>query len=395
MRSTLLLSALLACDPGGAFADPDAARPDAAPADAAPDAGQPDAAPPPGCDPAEGIEGDLDPDGPVGQIHAAVAADGDGWWFVYNRPDEGGKFDVWATRIGCDGERAVAPFLVNEQVEFNHTDPAVAVSNGRVLFAWSTDDQMAPYNLSIRTRVFDAASGDPMGPERRVEFDGNAWMVRLVSSADGFWLVGSFGVEEVNAFQVFTAPLDVDGVPLEPPTPVDQAPESQLEAAAWADAEGRLHVAWTEGPLSGGVVRLAVQEDGGWTWTPPFGEETAAGVVLGGGWVAAGSAQRGILLRNLGTGDLDTFHTAGAIDHGPGLAGEGDAAVLSWYRVIRGTRNEMYLQSVAGGAAEPLEAPPVAHYPPALAEAGPDHVLVAWSEGDGPAFRVRYRVVPR
>ncbi len=86
------------------------AGPDVAPLDAGPDGSTSDAC-------ADLLVTDtifeLDPDGPDTQIHVNAAFDGQGVWIVWNRPDGNNYFDVWAQRLGCDGEALVEPFRVN------------------------------------------------------------------------------------------------------------------------------------------------------------------------------------------------------------------------------------------------------------------------------------------
>ena len=44
------------------------------------------------------------PQGPDTQIHPSAAFDGGGVWIVYNLPDATNGFDVYLTRLHCNGD---------------------------------------------------------------------------------------------------------------------------------------------------------------------------------------------------------------------------------------------------------------------------------------------------
>ncbi len=398
--ASLVVMFCLACQVDGGSDQEDATvQQDAGPRDA--DVDSPDVArgePPdmavPTCEPAAGETFDLDPDGPDTQIHAALVPAPGGAWAVYNRPDPGGGFDVWATRVGCDGSMVVPPFQVNEDAEFNDVDPALARNGDRVLFAWATDDGMGPHNLSVRLRAFDDA-GVAVGPERRLAIDANAWMVKVAATEDGFLLVGSLGDDELNAFQLFALAIDRDGMPVGEPSRVAMAPESQSNPALVV-AEGAAVVAWTEGSQDTETVRL-----GRGTIADGFEVEEAfdapvAGASVTTDWIASTQTARGMVLaRPLAGGDPVEVGASGKIDHSPGLATGDEVTAIAWYRVIRGIRNELWYTRL-GSDRTPTQVEtdgPVAPYGVALTPLGARHFALAWSEGDSPDFRLRWRII--
>lgn len=391
MHRLVALALLVGCAPGGGGGsdpDPDVGATDVAVVDAlVADAALPDAAPEP-CVPAfVDRTRPLDEDGPDTQIHAAVWPTARGVWVVYNRPDPGGGFDVWAARVGCDGRVDIGPFQVNEDAEHNDVDPDVAVSGDRVLFAWATDDGTAPYNLSVRLRVFDT-SGEAVGDEWRRPHEGNAWMVRAAATADGFAVVGVEGDAELGVFQVFRQALDRDGVPVGEPERFEADPEGQVDPAVSPNGEV---VAWTVGAQAGGRIRVAQ----GGEVSDAF-DFVGASAALGDGWVAATDTERwGPTARRLDAAELLAIGNGMGTDHTPALATDGDTTVVAYYRVERGIRNELRYHVVGEGnrTHRIVTHGPVAPYPPAIAAIGDRRFLLAWSEGESPAFRVHYRII--
>ena len=237
----------------------------------------------------------------------------------------------------------VPPFQVNEDAEFNDVDPALARRGDRVLFAWATDDGMAPHNLSARVRAFDD-DGVPVGPERRVAIDANAWMVRVAPTDTGFLLVGSLGDAQLNAFQLFAQAIDPEGAPLGDPSGVAMAAESQSNAAL-AVVDGRAVVAWSEGHDDAETVRLGRGTLAGGFEVERAFEATVTGPALTAAWVAATDTRRGqVLARPLAGGDVVEVGASGEIDHSPGLATDQghEITAIAWYRVIRGINNELW-----------------------------------------------------
>ena len=132
---------------------------------------------------------DPDPAGPDCQIHAEAAFDGAGVWVVYNVPDAASTFDVWALKLDCAGGSAVPPFKVNT-TDFNDVDPTLAVTGGRLLAAWQSDDSSGPRNLNTYYRLFDQAGAALTPTAVRLSLskagtlmDVNAWMPKAAATA--------------------------------------------------------------------------------------------------------------------------------------------------------------------------------------------------------------------
>lgn len=399
-------------DQGLAF-DGTLAGGDLAVADAAP---EPDAAPVDmgvACAPADTTL-PIDPDGPDTQIHPAIAADGDGVWVVYNRVTPGAStFDVWATRLGCDGLPTTPPFEVSGDPVFSDVDPSVAVGPHGVLIAWTNDVSDADPNLVTRYRI--VAADGTLGPIRALEteregapFAGGQWMVQAAATADGWVLVGSRGVEARSAFQVYGQRIGPDGEPSGPTASVELDRTQQLDPDVGVAADGTLWLAWGEGTQGQGAVVAAP-----WTDQPALVTQPILAAPAGSARVAAGARtvivghverRRGtdIALRRVGgRGSLDVGE-AGAIDLAPALAMQGDAALLAWFRRIRGNQAAVWTQRVILGDeaitadGEPVQietADPAAPYPMAIAALADGRYAVAWTEGEAPSYRAMLRFI--
>ena len=401
-----------AVDPADASADADA--PDATP-DALPDA-VPDAEPEPvePCGPS-GQTWAVDAEGPAGQFHPAIAADGDGVWLTYSQVTPGlSTFDIFATRIGCDGEATVEPFEVSADPEFSDVDPSIAVGDDRILVAWTNDVSDADPNLIARYRLLDR-QGDPLGEPRALvtqragdDFVGGQWMVQVAATDDGFVIVGSRGVEVRSAFQVFVQRLDAEGDPIGPTLSPEQDMTQQLEPDVAVERDGTIRVAWGEGDQGAGRIVAGA-------WAPPFDGDLrlqqvapapAGGVRLSAGRhvLATAVVQRGGGA-DIGVYDLDgdsRIHVgeSGQIDLQPGIAQVGDVAVVAWFRRIRGNSSGLWLQTLeidgelrVRGPARAIELQDAAApYPMAITALADGRVALAWAAGESPGFRIYWRV---
>ena len=236
-----------------------------------------DATPPVECAPSD-VTLPVDPDGPDTQIHPAIAADGDGLWVVYNRVTPGeSTFDVWATRLGCDGLPTIAPFEVTADRVSNDVDPGVAVGPAGVIMAWTQNLDDATPNLVTRYRVFDH-DGTPRGPSRPLvtqrdgaDFAGGQWMPQVAATQDGFVIVGARGVDERSAFQVYGQRLDAEGSPIGEAASVERDMTQQLDPDVGIAADGTVWIAWGEGDQgSGAVVAAPWTDDAALVTQPAF-----------------------------------------------------------------------------------------------------------------------------
>ncbi len=361
--------------------------------------------------------------GPDTQIHAAAAFDGAGIWVTYNRGDvDGGSgFDVFATRIGCDGAVLVEPFPVNEAVSFNETDPAVAVSGDTVMFAWQSDNGQAPTNLSIWYRSYDIDGTPRMDADRILDLDPtgftvdpNIWMPALAGTADGFALAGAHAPEGYNVFQIWLQLLDHDGDPLEEGLHLSPDPDhSQVWPALGRSADGALVVAWERQHIEdAAVVEYAVHgAEGSLLYTPTDAGTTPALSAASAGasaWLAlsyAPAAEHSVALMSVPqSGDEVTLHILendGGLDHTAVVAERPDGHAIAWLRNLGGLKNDLYVRTFvdAGGSpswtGEPVgvNPVPVAPYPASLV-ALPGGFFVVWSDGANPAYRVKGRFIP-
>lgn len=424
MRISLLLAlTCLACDDAG-DADPIAdqglafdgsvgdARIDDATVD--PDA-MPDAAPDMGvaCA-ASDVTFPVDPEGPDTQIHPAVAADGAGVWVVYNRVTPGeSTFDVWATRIGCDGQPTHPPFEVSADPVFSDVDPTIAVGPHGVIIAWTNDVTEADPNLITRYRIIDAvgevgAIQTLVTQREGADFDGGQWMVQAAATDAGFVLVGARGVEARSAFQVYGQRLDPTGAPAGPTAAVELDMTQQLDPDVGVAADGTIWLAWGEGDQGRGAVVAAPWTDDPLLVTQPILPAPAGSARVSAGarsYVLGHVEQRGgtdIAIRRVGgTGSVEVGE-AGAIDLAPAMATQGNRGLVAWFRRIRGNRAAVWVRRLNlsddgieadGEAVNIATDDPAAPYPMALTALADGRFAMVWIEGEAPVYRAMLRFV--
>jgi len=362
--------------------------------------------------------------GPDMQIHGAAAFDGGGIWVTYNRQDvDGGSgFDVFATRIGCDGGVLVEPFLVNESVAHNETDPAVAVSDGTVMFAWQSDSGAAPTNLSVWYRTYHVDGSPRMVADARLDLDPtgftidpNAWMPTLAATNDGFALAAAAAPEGFGGFQTWLQRLDADGAPtgngihLLPDTD-----HSQVYPTIGMDHDGAVLVAWERqhvvDPTSVEYVAVAADGTVSGPWHP-MGDDEAGTPSLasasgnGFAWLSLGIPVGGtyrVGLYNAGFlragAEVQILDNDDELHHTPTIAAGPNGNGMVWFQNIAGQKNDLLFRGFtdAGGAPDWANDPlvinpvPVAPYAAALVSL-PGGFFVVWSDGDNPAFRVKGR----
>lgn len=347
-------------------------------------------------------------------IHPDVAFDGSALWITFALPDDHTQFDVWATRVGCDGTELVPPLRLNTAQDANEGDPAIAVSGDRVLVAWLSDTGQAPNNLELWARLL-ATDGTPVWAEDRrlrPHFDGqpnalNTWMPELEGEpGGGFILTGAWGVPPVPAFQAFWQRLDEDG------ELVGEAVEASRDAdhgqtepdVAVAGSGQDVLVGW----YRSGVDDADAVEYRRFDGTSPQGAPAVVSGVEGSRVSVAFGADGTPLVAASndsnpasditvvnGSGSVLTTMDSGGLDHTPTIATDGTgAAVVVFFRVVRGFANELYAQAV--DADEPTRLDDtglVAPYETTLVSVGGGLFFTVWSEGENPEFTLRGRFV--
>jgi len=373
---------------------------------------------------------DIDPQGVDTQIHGAVALDGTGLWVVYNLPDDNSYFDIYATRIGCDGETLVAPFKVNTS-DFNDIDPALAISNDRLLIVWQSDNSQFPRNLDTYYRVYNIDGTPIMDADARLVMqkngksaDFNAWMPQVAAQPnDGFAIIGSWAPDNLTVWQAFVQRIDKDGALDGDAFEVNSnALDSQVYPSLAALPAGDMHVAWTRERVEGeDIAKHALIPAGASAPTGPA-LDAIEGISTMSPSLAADPLQEGRVFMAVGAGDeshssiyiknaaeMNTssanleFGEASEYSHTPGVVVGPDGGALVWYRIISGIRNDVMTQGfeydgqdfVAHGSAVQVnnEGEFGAPYAPAIAHVKDNIYFIVWSQGVSPAFRLKGRFV--
>ena len=273
-------------------------------------------------------------------------------------------------------------------------DPVLAFAGDRTLVAWTGS---SPRGLDIRTRVLTRSGEAVTAPtvfsaDRAGEpVTGNATLPAVAGAGDRFVLAGSWGHDEAPCFQGFVVELGLDGTPLSDArdleldpdrgqTLVDLALDGDDPEAVWQEdgVDTVNPAAWSGGPGEQAVLlaepgarpTVAVGAEGTWwAW------DDNAGIV----WLRSPSGESTAL--DLGPG----FH------HSPQLATTGDAVVVLSMEMASGIYNRLRLSRITQtGAVQ--DVPLSATAAPSVYEASvvlvdEEHAVVAWQEGDNPAFR--------
>lgn len=345
---------------------------------------------------------DVDPEGPDTQIHAYGVVAKDGVWIAYDRPKANGGFDVYVTKLGCDGKALVAPVRVSES-EDNELDPAIVWDGEKLLVAWSADMSGKTPNLEIRLRTL-SATGEPLGPvtsyapqRKGAPLVGNVWMPALAKAPSGYALVGTWGHDDAPGFQAFAQALDPSGKPIGDGQDLDLAPaQSQDAPSVVYDPAGQRIVAYgsiaNDSPNSQiPDILVATGDDATKSTLVAQGGRASASVGAGGVWVAY---QNGFT--KLGSGKLVARKgllqpAIAAADVGAAFVAYTQAAnksALEAYRVgddgaFVGAVGSGGLQVSAGAAAYPLH----------FEHVGGDVFFVAYQEGAGQQIRAKARFV--
>ena len=408
---------------GGFDAGADAGGVDAAADSGAPDAGVLNCAELLG----PGAAFALDPAGLDAQIHPSTVFDGEGIWIAYNTVEEGdtGLFDVWATRIRCDGTPWVAPFRVNTTLPFNDVDPAIALAGRTMLVTWSSDDRVgATDNMHGFVRPLDVEGTPVTGSdvELRTSRIGSPIVDNHLTSAvapsdGGFLVAGHRAVIEAARFQIYVQRVDQAGALVgEAAEPFFEPMVTQLNPALCVPEDGIPWVAWDRGDgvedqvvylhLNGGTASPQVVVEGlaSSSGVSLAADATRAGVVYAAiGSVLVGTAQD-IRLVDLST-DPATRSVAIIGNRvrnevsplvAPHPAGGG---AVAFHRIVSGFQTDMFAVRFTYDGSELLVGPEVsittgtAPYQPALTHVDGDTWFAAWAARVGDTFRLEGRFV--
>lgn len=367
---------------------------------------------------------ELDPDGASGQIQPGVVFDAaaDGVWVTYNKPaaDGSGQFDVFATRVGCDGIGQIEPVLVNQTSGTNDIDPELARSGDDIVVTWSADDGSGGgANLAILLQALEL-DGQPRWTRDVAlattmdgrPFVGSAWMPRLAAGDDGqFALIGTRAIEAASAFQVFVQRFDATATPVGDTAAFAPAVGVANDTPHLAvGADGEIVAAWVRTEdfelrqvETGVVADDAFAPDDPQLLTAAHAVGPTVAVTAQGPWIAAGQGQgASSRIRVSAVGATDVAYTPddGQIDHTPALVATESAAAVVWYRNLGGLANEIRFAGVTvvdgvPSIGEPTVIPDAvaAPYATTATHVGGDVVFVAWAQGDSPNFRVYGRFV--
>jgi hypothetical protein len=335
----------------------------------------------------------IDPEGPDTQIHSEVGFDGTHLWFVWNRPNAGSTFDLWATVTTCGGEPVAGPFEVSNSTDVE-IDPVVAFAEGRTLVAWTGS---APSGLDIRTRIYDSAGEAVTAPtvfsaqRNGAPVTGNATLPAAAGAGDHFVLAGSWGHDDAPAFQGFVVEIDADGTPLADAQDLDLDPERGQTFVDLA-LEGDMPTAvWQEdGVNTAAPVSWAGRPDTAPVFLAEPGARPTVAVGAAGIW-RAWDDNAGTVWLQTPTGQTRSLDLGPGFHHSPQLATAGDTTVVLSMEMTSGIYNRLQLSRVSeAGVTQRLPlsataAPSV--YEASVALVGDQHAVVAWQEGDNPAFR--------
>jgi len=336
-----------------------------------------------------------DLDGPDTQIHGTATFDGAQIWVAWNRPNDFNTFDVFLSRLGCDGSVEIDPIAVTEG-EDNELDPVLAVSGEHLLVAWIASTQSS--GLAIRYRLYDLSGQPtteviPLAAERNgTVVTGNATLPRLAALPDGFVLSGSWGHEDATGFQVFAVEINPDGSLRGEGQDAELDTEFSQTAVDVAVHEGATVLAWQEDSVTS-TAPTAWQTPLGSTATA-LGDPGARPALLStddGLW-SAWDTDTGIVWVRLPSGE-DIALDLPSFSHSARMAAWRDGAAVVTMSIEDGIYNALNLSTittdgvVSTTALQTVAAPSV--YGVDLTVVGGEKAVVIWQEGASPDFRLR------
>jgi hypothetical protein len=279
----------------------------------------------------------------------------------------------------------------------NEVDPTLAFLDGRILLAWTSSSDTS--GLGVRYRVLTtegAAVSDATtfeGTRAGEPVTGNVMAPSLDADGERFLLAGSWGHGDAPAFQAFTQPIDADGAPAGESTDVELDTENGQTVVKMVVHDAQPWVAWQEDSLADPDPRAWMAPLGsaptqlGTTGARPSLTASPAGV-----WSAWDDNEGGIFVRPPGAEPV-ALDLGGGFFHSPQLASSGDTVVVLVMELDTGVYNDLKLVTLDQDGvldALPVEAEGApSPYAASVAMIDPNHAVVAWQEGDNPAFRSR------
>ncbi len=339
------------------------------------------------------------------QVHPAVARDGDRIWVAFtSAQEEGSALDVGMVELHCDGTIA-EPFRVVDEIAPNDGDPTLAVSGDHLHIVWQRD---AGEGVMLAHRIYTTEGEVVLGDtnlelERNgVIHDGTTWMPYVLPSDDGVDLIGSWGVTEASAFQVFRATISSAGIPSEGVETSFTEGEQQTNPMGVRTTDG-LALAWTQGDPESAYIQVGDADAEKLTDAP----RSSTPHLATSGDALLASLQVGlpptseVRLIHVG-GDVATIATRGAVTPWLATNESGGGAVLYLSNVRGVLASAMHARPFRFDGSEftlgePLDLPVIDTVPgiyrPAIHHIQGDIYLIVWAEGDNPEFEIWARFV--
>lgn len=336
-----------------------------------------------------------DRDGPDTQIHGTATFDGAQIWVAWSRPNDFNTFDIFLSRLGCDGSVEIDPIAVTEG-EDNELDPVLAVSGEHLMIAWIASTQSS--NLAIRYRLYDlngqpATDATTLAAERDgTVVTGNATLPRLAALPEGFVLAGSWGHEDAAGFQAFAVEINPDGSLRGEGQDAELDPDFSQTAVDVTVHEGATILAWQEDSVTS--TAPAAWQAALDTPATALGEPGARPALLStedGLW-SAWDTDTGIVWVRLPSGEDVALDLPG-FSHSARMAAWQDGVALVTMSIEDGIYNALNLSTVTVDgtvtttALQTVAAPSV--YGVDLTVVGGQKAVVIWQEGTSPDFRLR------
>lgn len=366
---------------------------------------------------------DVDIDGPDTQIHAALAFDGRGLWVTYNLPDSSNGFDVYLTRLACDGQVLLAPFQVNT-TDSNDVDPDIAIGDNAIAVVWSPDNGTGTNNMDATYRMFNHDGSPRMASDQTLEtryagnlVEGNVMSPQVIAlPGGGFAITAIRGIPAAAGFQAFVQRLDDDGN-LQGAAIDGYVEDGRYDSLPSISASANGDIYWTYvrggNEMDNEVVQLKIPAGTSTPQPQPPRVVASSSGDSSSFYAAAPSHGQAYLAyaynSNISLLDGSRFASdvafvelgvGSGLDYAPRVVAKPGGGVVFWYRNVSGYRNQFLAQGFAFDGSvfntadqrsvTDAEVPP---YAPAATYLFDDYYAVAWSEGSSPAYRVKMSLV--